>query len=272
MPAKIKERWESRPTTLTDVSSVDLEYIIWNTTDDVEAHALLLSTVPTLYGGLGIQKSKIDPNGAGIWIGTVSYETLGHIQRQRLSQPLQVDEEEVSFDTAGGTQHITQSIATVASYSRPGETAPDFKGAIGVTKDSVEGVDLDVAGMKFTVTKKFGEGVVNDEFIQVLQGLTKKTNEASFRGYEIGEVLLDSVQGRRRSGQPVDLTYNFIGCKNVTDVTIGEITGIAKKGHEYLWVRHADEVDTTAKTAVKRPVAVYVEQVRYPGDFSQLGL
>ena len=47
----------------------------------------------------------------------------------------------LGLQAGGGTQHITQSIATIQKYAPPGKTAPDFKGAIGVTHDSVEGVD-----------------------------------------------------------------------------------------------------------------------------------
>jgi hypothetical protein len=42
---------------------------------------------------------------------------------------------EHSFDTGGGTTHITQSVQTIASYAPPGEDPPDFQGAIGVSTD-----------------------------------------------------------------------------------------------------------------------------------------
>ena len=63
---------------------------------------------------------------------------------------------------------------------------------------------------------------------------------------------------------------------------MGEITGISKLGWEYLpaprlrqagmWARYADSEDAAAKAIVKKPVAVYIEQVYDYGDLSQLGI
>ena len=57
-----------------------------------------------------------------------------------------------------------------------------------------------------------------------------------------------------------------------TGLTVGDITGIDKKGWEYMWVRYADAEDTTAKAIVKKPVAVYVEKVYDAGNFADLGI
>ncbi|RLS54091.1 MAG: hypothetical protein DWH91_12750, partial [Planctomycetota bacterium] len=59
---------------------------------------------------------------------------------------------------------------------------------------------------------------------------------------------------------------------NATGLVIGEITGINKEGWEYLWVRYADAEDTTAKVLVKKPIAVYVEQVYPTNSFASLGI
>lgn len=53
---------------------------------------------------------------------------------------------------------------------------------------------------------------------------------------------------------------------------MGNITGISKKGWEYLWVRYVDAEDAAAKAFVKKPQAVYVERVYEEGDFSGLGI
>jgi hypothetical protein len=53
-------------------------------------------------------------------------------------------------------------------------------------------------------------------------------------------------------------------------LTIGSITGIEKKGHEYLWVRYWDQV--VDATLLKRPTHVYVNQVYPEADFSLLGI
>jgi len=59
---------------------------------------------------------------------------------------------------------------------------------------------------------------------------------------------------------------------NRSNIVVGEITGIARKGWEYLWVRYADAKDDTAKAIVKKPVAAYVEKVYEEGSFAGLGI
>jgi hypothetical protein len=51
---------------------------------------------------------------------------------------------------------------------------------------------------------------------------------------------------------------------------VGSITGIAKSGWDYLWVRYADAEDQ--KVLVKQPIAVYVERVYESGNFAGLGI
>ena len=58
----------------------------------------------------------------------------------------------------------------------------------------------------------------------------------------------------------------------MTNLTIGDITGVDKKGWEYLWVRYTDSVNDTAKALVKKPIAAYVERVYEYGDFGLLGI
>ena len=64
----------------------------------------------------------------------------------------------------------------------------------------------------------------------------------------------------------------FAASPNRTGITIGDISGIDKKGHEYLWVRYEDAEDASAKMIVKRPAAVCVEKVYEEGDFGLLGI
>ena len=48
------------------------------------------------------------------------------------------------------------------------------------------------------------------------------------------------------------------------------MTGIAKKGWEYMWVRYTDKEDPVAKALVKWATAVYIERVYSMKDFSGL--
>ncbi|MFN4261629.1 MAG: hypothetical protein ACK4RK_20290 [Gemmataceae bacterium] len=67
-----------------------------------------------------------------------------------------------------------------------------------------------------------------------------------------------------------EIIFRFAASPNATDLTVGDIQGIEKKGWEYLWVRYADAEDEN--TLVKQPIAAYVERVYDYGDFSLLGI
>ena len=66
--------------------------------------------------------------------------------------------------------------------------------------------------------------------------------------------------------------FRFAASANAVDLVVGSITGIAKKGWEYLWVRYREEEDTVAHALVMTPVAVYVEQVYLEADLNDLGI
>lgn len=175
-----------------------------------------------------------------------------------------------SFDTGGGQQHVTQSLSTIGSYAPPTKTAPNYKGAIGVTKDGVAGCDIVVPVYKWSETHSKANEDVDESYMNVLYGLTGRVNSDTFRSLAPGECLFVGCQGTRRGDGDWEITYSFAASANRTGLVVGDITGIAKKGWEYLWVSYDDAVDGAAHRIVKVPVAAYVEKVYYTGAFSAL--
>jgi hypothetical protein len=267
MPFTLREKIDSRETQLGENPSVTLLYDLEGTSDDLTAKMLATNSTPTTYDGLVRQSITLEPqgvdsaSGSGRWLVTVRYGPW---------IPPQIGESTFSFDTGGGTQHITQSLATVARY--PPSTAPDFQGAIAVTHDNVEGVDITVPVYQFSETHYLATAFVADVYKAVLFRLTGKVNDAPFRGFAAGECLFLGACGAKRGAEDWEITFRFAGSPNVANLTIGSISGINKKGWEYLWVRYADAEDTNAKVLVKKPVAVYVEKVYEDGSFADLGI
>jgi hypothetical protein len=259
MPITIDEKALSRESTVGPNSTIELLYTIQGTDDDAVVRALLEATSPIVYDGLVRDTYTTTPLGGGLWDGAVRYALHG-------------SQSQYTFDTGGGTQHITQSIQTIASYAPPGETSPDFQGAIGVSQENVEGIDITVPVYQFTETHYFDDALVTTAYKATLFFLTGKTNNAIFKGFAIGEVLFLGASGAKRGDEKWEITFRFAASPNVTGLTVGAITGIAKRGWEYLWVRYADVEDTFAFCLVKQPIAAYVEQVYFPGDFSGLGI
>ncbi len=274
MPVMVTENIASRRLTTGDSPAAELRYTIKGTADHIAARQALIDTSPPQFdpwgGGVlflprvAVTIDPLAPDEAtdtGLWEGIVNYGLVP-----------QTGESVFSFDTGGGTQHITHSRATVARYAPYGQTAPDFKGAVGVTADSVEGVDITVPVYQFAETHYLADAVVTPAYKATLFGLTGCVNSDAFKGFAPGECLFLGAAGTKRGQGDWELTFRFAASPNVTNLTIGDITGINKKGWEYLWVRYSDSEDTAAKVLVKRPVAVFIEQVYPTGNLNALGI
>jgi len=268
MAVSIAETPTSRSATegVDNNASATLEYIVQGTDDDAVVHAQVQATIPAFYRGLSFQSYSIDPvhvdetDAIGYWDVSAQYG---------VKDP---KESTYTFDTGGGTQHITQSLQTKGSYPAPGFGAPNFGGAIGVTHDDVEGVDITVPVYNFSETHYIDDALVTDAYKGTLFFLTGKTNQAAFRNFAVGEVLFLGASGTKRGKDDWEITFKFAASPNVTNLQIGPITVASKRGWELLWVRYTDVEDSAAKMLVKQPVAAYVEQVYEEGDFSGLGI
>jgi hypothetical protein len=269
----IQERWSGRKRTGGNTRSATVEYIIMPDAatppeqfnepgDDGDAISCLEENSPTEWGLALIPRAGCDVEqiADNIWIGTVYY---GYNSRE-------TDDIEFSFDTGGGSQKITQTIAplTVRSY---GDNPPDFKGAINVDDNSVNGVDIIVPVFNFNETKRIARDFISTAFKTSVFRLTSKVNSQAWHGFEAGEVLFMGASGSKhgRTGD-YELNFKFAASPNKTNITIGSISGIEKKGWEYLWVRY--EKSTDQNCLIQIPKAVYVHQVYESGDFSALGL
>ncbi len=269
MPITVTEKFESRKSTTGDNPSAELVYTVRGTNDDLAARAAAESESPANYDSIPRQTVSVEPVGDELWEAVVRY---GRAQGGGLPQ---TGESVFSFDTGGGTQHITQSKDTISTHAAPGTTAPDFQGAIGVTADGVEGVDITVPVYQFAETHYFPDEVVTPAYKGTLFSLTGKVNSGSFRGFQPGEVLFLGATGSKRGTDPEadwEISFRFAASPNATGLSVGPITGISKKGWEYLWVRYADQEDTATRAIVKRPIAAYVERVYDDGNFAGLGI
>ena len=276
MPTSLTEKNDSRKVTTApngDAQSAEFVYTLTGVADENSARILATSSTASTYGDLIRKSITLEPVhintadlGACIWEVTVQYGEK--------DEPESGDPSTFSFDTGGGTQHITQSLGTVGSYAASG-TAPNFRGAIGVTHDNVEGVDITIPVYSFSETHYLPASQVTNTYKGALFGLTGRVNAGTFRGLAAGECLFLGASGSRRGTDADDdweITFRFAASPNRDDFAIGDITGISKKGWEYLWVRYGDAEDEDAKAIVKRPIAAYVEKVYEVGDFTALGI
>jgi len=175
---------------------------------------------------------------------------------------------QVGFEVSCTQQHITNSIRT---RGRWGPAARNYGGLIGVTDDGVEGVDIDAAVGSFTLSRFFHPVVVTPSFVQYLTCACGRVNNMPWKGYDVGEVrFIGATGGFRRDASACEITYKFAASPNVYGIQIGDISVPFKYGWDYLWVRYADVFENNV--TLKKPIAVYVEQVYYGVNMFTLGI
>lgn len=244
-----------------DTTRSVLPYKMFGSTDEDEVLDALAAALSDFYRLMPLRKiSGVEHLGGGVWKADAEY----YYDAGTDSTP------SFTFDTTSGTSHITQSLSTIAKYPASGITSPDFKGAIGVTKDAIEGVDIITPVYRWSEQFHFLATTVDNAFKATVFNLTGKYNNNTFRGFDAYEVLFEGVRGQQRGTGLWELNFYFAASPNATGLTVGSITGINKKGWEYLWVRYGEFAD--ASVLVRRPICVIIEQVYEPGDFSLLGI
>ncbi|NQU76317.1 MAG: hypothetical protein HQ546_08410 [Planctomycetes bacterium] len=287
MAITFEERVESRRRNVElGNDTAELVYVLTGSSSDVTVKAMALAGSATTYDSLIRQSIQIEPvpetidsvNGTGVWNVIVRYGV----------QPAyEAEDWALSFDTTGGTQHITQALTHVADYAPGGITPLDNDGAIGVAMDgkgggTVEGVDVVVPVWNFTLRRKIPIDNWTASYVTGLYALTAKVNDAGFwisiRGslyeFSAGEVLFLGASGDESTDSDyVDVSYRFSASPNRANFTIGsganEITVVSKKGWDYLWVQYWDAEATDG--IIKVPVSAHVEKVYADGDFSIIG-
>ncbi|TWU54850.1 hypothetical protein Poly51_35690 [Rubripirellula tenax] len=174
----------------------------------------------------------------------------------------------VSFNTTGATTHVNQSLGTRGIYAAPGKTAPNYRGAIGVSDSGVSGVDITVPAFEFSVRKKFE--FVSTSYLLAVVAMTGRTNSTDWSIFGPGEALFLGGEGGEDDNNWVDITYHFAARPNQAALQLGEIGTVNKRGWDYLWVKHDEEV--VGDRVLQTPAAAYVEQVYPEGNFNALGI
>jgi hypothetical protein len=249
-------------------SSVELHYAVRGTGDDSLALTMIQATAPTVYadaavGTLVRQSISSEYRGGLLFDCRVKYGPR--------AKP-ETGQYRLQFETAGGTQKITRAFQEVHVYVPAGAQAPSFHGAIGVTDSGVEGCEVVVPIFTFSEMHYVAIAQVTQAYVKKVRDLTGTVNNAAFRGFEAGEVLFLGASGSLNNPDNWEVTYKFSARKNMTGLTVDDITGIAKKGWEYLWCRYETTKDPNAKIFTAKTTAAVVDRIYDYSDFAELGI
>lgn len=243
------------------VSSVTDYYLVTGAADEQAAITAAIGKAVNScglpYSGIGVDERL----GATSWKISVSYAEKNSSGG---GGSMEDDGGVTSFDISTQTKHVLQAIET----KRYPADAPDYHGAINYDGEKVNGVDIISPVFSFSLSKRYKSFGASRQ--KEVAGVVGKINQATYHGFDAGEVLFVGCSGSQRGSEKWDVTYKFNVNFNQTNITIGDITGINKGGWEYLWAFYEKGPNEEGTSQIQKPIAVYVEKVYEDGNFSVL--
>lgn len=208
--------------------------------------------IDNVFDGLGLVSLSRERVADKIWNFTAEF-------KQREPEP---GEFTISIDTSGGT--VMQTYAYGESrYAAGGATAPPMNGAIDVQDGKPQGVQRVIPALKLTVKAKIKTAYVSSPiaYSRTIASLTGTVNNSTmFGSFAAGELLFLGASGDVVAENP-SLQFTFAASQNASGLTIGNISGISKLGHDYIWFSFKTDKDTTTGLPVSAPRAAYVNRI-----------
>jgi hypothetical protein len=258
-------------------STCDIKFRMTGTYDDQVVHAQAVDFFNTnrfrIIAGMTflVKSYDISHLGGEAWEVTAHYETNGEDDPER-PEPLKRGRQ---FDTGGGTAHISVGFAE----RRYGENAPDMKKVVDFDGETVKGIDIVVPALQWSETYDVPTAKVTADWIRSVSDITGCINDAAFRGFEAEEVLFLGCSGSQqwdteKGDGPWNLQFKFTASRTQTNLKIGDIENIEKKGHDYLWMLYEDSVNGNQgfSTRVAKPKFVYTTRVYRKASFADIGI
>jgi hypothetical protein len=272
---RLYEKVTSRELSRTVTSAgITLEYVALGSLDESAVYAAAVLGSPNVAYGLRKQKIACKHVGGGLWDVTVEYGFSATTQGDSPDGVPAADDltavgPERTIDITAGQVHITQSLATRSKTGRIGVIPPDYKQAVGVTTDRIEGTDIYAPHFEFTVTQQVYP--FTRPLMRLVRQMCATVNVYAWDGWEAEEVLYLGASGRAGPDLVWTLTHKFAAGVNLTSVAVSPLLTVAsKKAWDYLWCVY--DQGTDADRVVTTPRAAYVERVYRATDFSLLGL
>lgn len=254
-------------------SSVEFEYHIQDESDDLTVYATIEASAAPTYNGLILTSIDIDPEESAnndLWLVRLTY---GDPDSSKNEERPDTGDMEWAFSIVGRQEHIELGLQNNIPYTAPGgPAAPAVLNIIGLTKDGngvqVAGTDIGVGNGRFSETHYLAGSLVDINYYRTLEKLAYTTNQAPFRGFDIGEVLFTGCNGTRRGRGDWAVTFDFETSANKQNFMVGQIQVNWKPGWEYIWIMYEDAVSNDQ--LIRRPLHAFVLPVYAQGDYSGL--
>jgi hypothetical protein len=240
--------------------------------------------IPTLFDGLIYEDLTREQLGPRVWRWAARY--VEPRRSDESNDQIDVGEYRVSFDTTGGslkllwtpdhTNRVTMKPDPVV-FGIGGAT--DYKGGINMRRGAggmePAGVEVLIPVLKFTIHYRRAKDASESlwfAYMKAIAALSPSTNDATFKTCDAGEVLFLGGNGTQGIQSDPVLDFHFAHSPNLIGLIFDSITGVDKKGHDYLWIDYEPEKDNTTKRARAKPIGVYVHELYEPKSFGPIGV
>jgi hypothetical protein len=246
-----------------------VQYLIHGAASEEEAFALLQSTTPGYLDNLKINEYETNEvKGSGAFTYDVNYTKMSDAEYGDLTGT--GTSEKYSFDTSGGTATMKQALDVSEKHSSLA-TTPDMEKGINWDGEQFNGVDIVVSNIVEGRSHTVRKNRFTTDYKRKLAELTGTVNNASFKGWNAGEVLFLGASASDTDDDYVEINFKFAISPNETNLSYADFTINNKKGWEYVWAYY-DQKNEENKPVLPKAIAVYVCKTYKEEDFSQLGI
>jgi hypothetical protein len=181
---------------------------------------------------------------------------------------------EIGFAMDGGSQTITQSKFVRTSHAATGITdpIPNLGGAIGYTKNGIQGTERLTRGLTFNLTVRFSPDLWTSSYIKTIYSLTKCYNDDVFFTFAAGEVLFLNASGQGSYYKLVPVTFNFLASPNISGAVDPGFPNLSMLGHDVVDYLYYEGTDGVSEDLIMTPKYRYVHEIYDPADLTLLGI
>lgn len=245
-------------------SSVGRIWFVRGATDETDAIATVAGAAPASIGGMVLKNITVDEEILGGYRCLASY---GMFQKK---EPPQTGESQFNFEINVQPLRVYAPIGSITTY---GSNLPTIS-LIGEQLDGgpPEGVDVYEPVHSESETHYIPSANITPSAKLIIKSLVGKTNASMFKGHAAGEVLLNAVSGSKRGADDWEVTFRWLVKENLSGITVGPISGVAKQGWQHMWPLYRPQKDGSQPYVVNTIVGVAVATVFRSGNMFNLGI
>ncbi len=250
--------------------SITRPWFVRGATSEAEAIAAVATEAPSIVDGLPLTHVSVDERVKD------GYECEANYRSVKPPEPPATNSSQFNFEIATAPTRIVVPLSAQTVYPSAGLPAPadSDRWLIGQQGDGSppEGVEVFEPNASFSETHWLPAASMTETYLRTILRIVGKISNASFRGWDAEEVLCTGVSGTKRGADDWEVSFRFGVKEHQSGMTVAGISGIDKKGWQFLWPRYELKMDGDAFILSNVVEYIVVADVFRTAAFSGLGI